>query len=486
VTALIEETRGLLSRAREVYAGTPYESRVQGMQQRLDEPLRVAIAGKVKAGKSTLLNALVGAQLAPTDAGECTRLVTWYSDGPTYAASADLVDGRSEALSFESRGDAFHVSLGDLEPEEIGRIIVTWPSSALRTKTLIDTPGVGSLSSDVSTRAVEFLAADDEDTPTDAVLYLMKHLHGKDVELLRSFHDTEVSHPNPVNALGVLSRADEIGAGRLDAMDSARRVAGRIASEVGVRQLVQTVVPVVGLLAETAATLTEAEFRRLAAIADRPATEVDAMLLSADRFVAASAGSGLSADDHEHLLGRFAIFGIRSTTSLIRSGEVSNAGELSAALLRLSGLDELQRILASLFVERGDILKARSALLGLDRLVRSAPDGAEALRGDLERVLASAHEFAELRTLSAIRSGWVTGNHEVLAELERLLGSTGTSPAARLGMPEGTGQQELSSLAAAALARWQRTAEHPLTKPILGIAARVAIRSCEGILSAAE
>ena len=38
----------------------------------------VAIAGKVKAGKSTLLNALVGEEIAPTDAGECTRVVTWY------------------------------------------------------------------------------------------------------------------------------------------------------------------------------------------------------------------------------------------------------------------------------------------------------------------------------------------------------------------------------------------------------------------------
>ncbi len=49
---------------------------------RLDEPLIVAIAGKVKAGKSTLLNSLVGEQLAPTDAGECTQIVTWYRNGP--------------------------------------------------------------------------------------------------------------------------------------------------------------------------------------------------------------------------------------------------------------------------------------------------------------------------------------------------------------------------------------------------------------------
>ena len=44
---------------------------------RADEPLRVAIAGKVKAGKSTLLNALVGDELAPTDAGECTKPVSY-------------------------------------------------------------------------------------------------------------------------------------------------------------------------------------------------------------------------------------------------------------------------------------------------------------------------------------------------------------------------------------------------------------------------
>jgi predicted GTPase len=66
----------LVSETARAYQGTPYSSALDAVVQRLHEPLRVAIAGKIKAGKSTLLNALVGDELAPTDEGECTRIVT--------------------------------------------------------------------------------------------------------------------------------------------------------------------------------------------------------------------------------------------------------------------------------------------------------------------------------------------------------------------------------------------------------------------------
>jgi hypothetical protein len=73
--------RLLLRRTIETYRDSPQAvGWLQHNLARFDEPLRVAIAGKVKAGKSTLLNALVGEAIAPTDAGECTRIVTWYVD----------------------------------------------------------------------------------------------------------------------------------------------------------------------------------------------------------------------------------------------------------------------------------------------------------------------------------------------------------------------------------------------------------------------
>ena len=47
--------------------------------------------GKVKAGKSTLLNALVGEKVAPTDASECTKVVTWYRNSHVYRVDGDPV-----------------------------------------------------------------------------------------------------------------------------------------------------------------------------------------------------------------------------------------------------------------------------------------------------------------------------------------------------------------------------------------------------------
>ena len=82
VDVLNQRVRGLLDRAASHPDPTARDT-IVAARERMDEPIRVAIAGKVKAGKSTLLNALVGEELAPTDAGECTRIVTWYRDGLT-------------------------------------------------------------------------------------------------------------------------------------------------------------------------------------------------------------------------------------------------------------------------------------------------------------------------------------------------------------------------------------------------------------------
>jgi hypothetical protein len=482
--ALLDQVRSLLASAARTYAGTPNAARLESVSARLDEPLRVAIAGKVKAGKSTLLNALVGEELARTDAGECTRIVTWYRDGLTYRVTLHPRTGEPRPVPFTRDAGAIDVQLGSVQAEEVDRLVIDWPSASLRQVTLIDTPGIASVSVDVSARTYNFLTpGDDQVTPADAVLYLMRHLHTSDINFLEAFHDQEFSQATPVNAIGVLSRADEVGVGRIDAMASAARIAERYRKDPKVRRLCQTVVPVAGLLAQAGETLREAEYKALHQLGTAPRDEAEPLFLSADRFVRSPTPIPLTSMEREHLLDRFGLFGVRLAAALVRQGTVGGASQLATELVRRSGLEELRGVLLSQFAARRDVLKSRSALLAVEQLLHEAPvAGGETLGAELERVTAGAHEFAEVRLFNALRQGAVRVKPAEAEEMERLLGAEGTSVPVRLGLDSEAGPDELRTALQDAIVRWQRRAENPLSSRDVADASRVLIRTCEGML----
>ena len=234
---LATDVRRIAAETLEVARGTDQEDAVRVAQRRLDEPLRVAIAGRVKAGKSTLLNALVGERLAATDAGECTRIVTWYRNALGYRASRS--SGRAERdLPFRRRDGAPVIDLGDLDIATVDRLEVGWPSASWPTSPS-STPRASRRPPRARRTGPGGPARRDGEGPgdADAVLYLMRHLHRSDVQFLEAFVDRSVAHASPVNAIVVLSRADEIGAARLDALDSARAVATRYGADGRVRAL---------------------------------------------------------------------------------------------------------------------------------------------------------------------------------------------------------------------------------------------------------
>ncbi len=481
MTALLDEVRALLAEAGRAITSGPDAEELAGIVARLDEPLRVAFAGRVKAGKSTLLNALVGEELAPTDAGECTKIVTWYADGHTYRVTLHRRDGTNRATSFSRDGGALQVDLGGASPEDLERIEVEWPSSRLAGMTLIDTPGLASATEGASAPSQRFLAIGDEDRgpgQADAVIYLMRHLHQADLGFLEAFRDDTVGTATPANTIAVLSRADEVGACRPEAMQTARRIALRYRDDARLRRLCQTVVPVSGLLAQAAVTLTEAEYRGLAELAQRPREEIEALLLTVDRFVAEDA-EPLTAVEREHLLERFGLYGVRSAIRLIRHGAAPSASELAVQLRELSGIEQLRRLLLDLFGARRDVLKARAALSALDAIVRENRTAAgEDLQLRLERVVASAHELRELDVVNTVRSGMVPLSPDEVAEVERLLDQPSLTVAERLGAEPG---QERAAIVDA-IERWRRRAEHPMSTRAVTVTADAIVRSLEGLL----
>ena len=223
-SVLLQQVLSLVIDASVAYQGTPHARILDEIVGRIHEPLRVAIAGKVKAGKSTLLNALVGDEVAPTDAGECTRIVTWYRHGIASRVWLTPKGGVAGQVPFTRSGSgALDVQLGNWQVNQIENLSVEWPVPPLATMTLIDTPGIGSLSSDVSASSIAFLTSDDEQiTPSDAVVYLLRHLHATDVSFLHAFHEEEYAQPSPVNCVAV--RAGSFRITRVSTTTTARRM----------------------------------------------------------------------------------------------------------------------------------------------------------------------------------------------------------------------------------------------------------------------
>ena len=492
--SLTGAVRGVLRRAVRVYQDDhEIAAELRRQLDRLDEPLRVAIAGKVKAGKSTLLNALVGELIAPTDAGECTKVVTWYRDGATPRVVSYPDDGEPMALPVRRENGALSVDLRGVPAERLRRLVVDWPSQSLRSTTLIDTPGIGSLSGHTSGRTLSMLTPDD-DAPAeaDAVVYLMRHLHATDAEFLEAFRDQGVARASSVNTIAVISRADEVGGGRIDAMLSARRISRRYRAEPALRGLCQTVIPVAGLLAATGRTLRQNEFDALAALAAAPRAEMDDVLLSTARFLRSDRAAALSALPtalRKDLLDRFGLFGLRLSMMYIRQGRNSSPA-LAAELVDSSGLHELREVLRVQFTQRRDLLKARSGLLALERVLaagaRPGTDQAQValLAAEVERIGSGAHEFVELRLLSALRCGEVTLPEQETEIAERLLGGQGVAAAQRLALPADATDGTVRAAALAELDHWRRRAEDPVAGQAAVRAYRAVVRTCEGLVAA--
>lgn len=469
-------THDTLQRALGLYRGNPRAvAWLEQHLQRLTEPLRIAVTGRRHAGKSTILNGLIGDEVAPPD----TRLPTWYLDGPTPNAFAISATQPVRELAIPGQGGHSAGALAPIEvPPDAEKLVVEWPSRSLRGLVLIDTPGP------------DVLGQEDPLWPNllrsvaeaDAIIHLADGPSEPNRDFLAATHQSRLARATAVSTVVVFGRADERGSGRVDAMSTAKQLARRAARESTFGPLCQGVLPIAGLLAQGSRTIQKPEFDVLAVIATLPRADQQTITLSASRFVSAAASVGNPPGVHEELLRRFGLYGIRLATLLIRRG-TDTPLKLSAELVQRSGLNELREAISEQFTGRRDVLKARAGLIGLETLLAAdpVPQGHE-LAAEVERILANAHEFRELRLLSALRAGRTQLGPDAEFNAMQLIGGHGADPASRLGLADEPLREELLEAAAASLHRWRLQAANPLASRLDAEAAQTVVRSCEGLI----
>lgn len=478
-TTLVEAVWGLLHRALQLYRDDPRATgRLRGELTRLEQPLRVAIAGPWRSGRSTLLNAIMGEEVAPVEGADGDTFFTWYEDGERPHATAYSTGHPPQDLTVVKSATGMRVDLVGWRAGELRDIVVRWPTRALRQLTLIDTPPVTAPDEHGRAAVLDRVLRD-----ADAVLYLTRDGRGSDLRVLTAARDSATGQAAPVNMMLVLSRADEVGGGRVDALVTARQLARRMHRDPAIGALSLNVLACSGLVGLAGRLLTGSEFAALAELARVPRAELEAYLLSAERFLRGEPPARVDAAQRAALLDRLGLFGVRLATTLVRTGCDSRT-KLSAELIRRSGLTELRESVSRLFIDRQETLKARSALVGLEEVLRAEPGpGTAELLGSTERILAGAHEFQELRLLAALRDTRIGFDAELAEEARRLVGGDGVGLAARLGVEHDATVQRLWEVAADAQARWRERAEDPVLRLAQRRGAEVVVRSCEGLLA---
>lgn len=384
----------------------PARDTVRRVRDRLGERTpRVAVGGRLKAGKSTLVNALLGQRLAPTDATECTRTVAWFRYHHQNSVRVTPRRGEPYALP-PGPGGTIPADLGR-SVEDVAQVTVEVSNEVLKLHhTIVDTPGLDSLTSG---------GALDDDSMTalgecDALVFVMPHPGQREQEALEAFRAAmRGSGLAMTNVVGVLSRIDQLGEGVGDPWPQAHRVAGRYALRL--RSQVADVIPVVGLLAEAALgdafTESDARLLRDLALGTDPA-ERERSLYTGDTFLAAS---GLPIDEvaRVRLLGLLGRYGIGESLALIDRG-AQGAARLMTEYRALSGIDPLLGFIRTRFVENADTLRAHAALAELDQVAWSGTGLAE--RQALAVLLS---ELAPVRASPALRRGELA---RILAELD--------------------------------------------------------------------
>lgn len=467
--------------------------------RRLGAPLQVAVAGRIKSGKSTLVNALIGRRVAPTDVGECTRLVTRFQYGTVDRVELIMKDGGRQVLPFSADG-MIPAELG-LDIDQVSHIETYLTNAVLQRMTVIDTPGLGSLDAASVKRTEGLLGAsrgrhsapgepgddpaadlaDEEDSDTlddtsrsavagaEAVLYVVtQSVRADDQQALAAFTAATASREaGPVNAIAVLNKADTIAAESVRGADGDVWKAASILAEKQAATLkprVADVLPVIGLLAETAEsggfTSGDAEALRKLAALDEDIFET--MLMSADIFTTweCDVPSGVRA----RLLERLDLFGIRRGVELIRAEPATTAGALRRALLEASGLEAVRGRLNTVFAARADGIKAAAALASITALAHSSGDAAERGRvhDAIEVLLAKpeAHQLRLLEALTLVASGAVDMPEDLTEEVLRV--GSNADIGVQLGMP-GAGRAELAEQALERAGWWRSFASFGAT-----------------------
>lgn len=332
----------------------------------LDVRFTVAIVGQMRVGKSTLLNALIGANLAPTGVTETTATINWFRHGQGDQCRNFRVhwnDGSSVDLPLDKASSW----IGTEENAAKTRCLDFFADSDfLRNANVVDTPGTRSVLQTHEAATQGFLAEKlEEDTlryggNADAVVYAINPVgRESDRDLLQLFGErSRLPGASAYNSIAVVQKWEHL---QPDPIAEVHKKCKKLKEQLGGK--VSAVIPTSGLLARHVAEVPVHIWQQVADLcAGSTESGLDSILLSEQDFTDECVGAGLGSAARREILAAISWKIIPLCIQLARQYGISDGETLRARLNDASGIPALRDLLQKNFFSRARLIKASTIL----------------------------------------------------------------------------------------------------------------------------
>jgi len=351
--------------------------RMESLANQVDQPCVVAVVGRVKVGKSTFVNALLGEDLAKVGTTETTATINHFSYLNPVHNDYDprrpvRCHWRGGNVTDETREFLDGLQGNDLETlrraDGIDHLEYRLPNLLLKDITLVDTPGTGAVVEEHVDRTAEFMQLNgrlrerhDEDTrrlgdAADAVIYLVGQVAKvTDQAFLQEFARTTGGRSSALNAIGVLSKIEL----QPEVLKRRHELSAKIANQL--RDSLNTVIPVAAGARRALDQLLEndrAGLRRMVDTLRRIPHDTLEMLLDAEEFFCDFdfPESPVDPTERRELLGEMK-WGVFTTIARVAADPALDLEGTVERLEETTGFGPLRKILNRHFIERGHILR---------------------------------------------------------------------------------------------------------------------------------
>lgn len=349
-----------------------FSVRMERLAGQVEQPCEVAVLGRVKTGKSTFINALLGAdeELAKVGSTETTATINYFRYG-TYDPNTPVrCYWRNGSYQDVSRDFLNKLQGNDIETlrasSGISHLEYRLPSKFLEKIVLVDTPGLGANIDEHQNRTAEYLQLygqlrqrHDQETQeigssADAVIYLMDCVtRESDHDFLNEFKHLTQGQSRVFNSIGVLARIDQ----QPELMSRRHELAGKVARQL-VRQL-NTVIPVSGGLEFAIHRLSrenDAGLTRMAEAFSQIPTDLMESLLKSDQLYRLKSCK-LTLEERESLLDDTIPWTVFTTIVRKLTLEGMDIQNTKRHLSEVAGFEPLKMILDQHFFQRATYLR---------------------------------------------------------------------------------------------------------------------------------